>query len=74
LTGSTTWTETEGVTMVQKAWDGRGNLAVLVSPGSARSGQAFSADGGQTWETIWINTYTRVPGTNDEKDGSGKKH
>jgi hypothetical protein len=22
--------------------------------------QAFSADGGNTWETNWINTYTRV--------------
>jgi hypothetical protein len=148
LTGSTTWTEMDGVTVVQKAWDGRGNLAVLesdgpaghlellalrlydpqahqwsinfassnvgvlnvswgrpvigefkngrgelydqepyedrtilvrftflsLSPDSARSAQAFSADGGQTWETNWINTYTRGPGKNDEKDGSGKKH
>jgi hypothetical protein len=25
-----------------------------------RSEQAYSADGGLTWETNWINTYTRV--------------
>jgi len=31
-----------------------------VSPGEVRSEQAFSADGGATWETNWINTYTRV--------------
>ncbi len=35
-----------------------------VSPNEVRSEQAFSADGGQTWETNWINTYTRV----SEKD------
>jgi hypothetical protein len=27
---------------------------------SARSEQAFSTDGGKTWETNWINTYTRI--------------
>ncbi len=27
---------------------------------SGRSEQAFSDDGGKTWETNWINTYTRV--------------
>jgi hypothetical protein len=31
-----------------------------VSPDSVRSEQAFSADGGKTWETNWINTYERV--------------
>jgi len=31
-----------------------------VSPDSVRAEQAFSADGGTTWETNWINTYTRV--------------
>jgi hypothetical protein len=131
LTGSTTWTEMEGITVVQKIWDGRGNLAALESDGqtghlellslrlydpqahqwnlnfatsnvgtvsvpmfgefkngrgefvdqepfngrsilvrfnifptganSARSEQAFSDDGGKTWETNWINTYTRLP-------------
>jgi hypothetical protein len=27
---------------------------------TARSEQAFSVDGGRTWETNWINTYTRI--------------
>jgi hypothetical protein len=26
------------------------------------SEQAFSVDGGRTWETNWITTYTRVSG------------
>lgn len=31
-----------------------------ISANEVRSEQAFSGDGGQTWETNWINTYTRV--------------
>jgi hypothetical protein len=31
-----------------------------------------SANGAKTRGTNWINTYTRVPSTNDEKDGSGQ--
>lgn len=31
-----------------------------VSATEVRSDQAFSADGGRTWETNWINTYTRI--------------
>jgi hypothetical protein len=31
-----------------------------ISPDAARSEQAFSTDGGKTWETNWINSYTRV--------------
>jgi hypothetical protein len=36
-----------------------------VSSTEVRSEQAFSADGGNTWETNWISTYTRV----DNKTG-----
>ncbi|GAC1692030.1 MAG: hypothetical protein PVS2B3_00580 [Steroidobacteraceae bacterium] len=32
-----------------------------LSPTTARSEQAFSEDNGRTWETNWINDYTRVP-------------
>jgi hypothetical protein len=32
-----------------------------LSPTSARSEQAFSDDNGKTWETNWINEYTRIP-------------
>ena len=130
LTGSTTWAEYEGTTVVRKVWDGRANLvelevagpagrlealslrlynpesgqwslnfanstagtigvptigefrdgrgefydqetlagrAILVrfvitplSPDECRFEQAFSADGGRTWEVNWIATDTRV--------------
>ncbi|HEX9652535.1 MAG TPA: hypothetical protein VGA99_02395 [bacterium] len=138
LTGSTTWVEYEGTTVVRKVWNGRANLVELVAdgpaghfeglslrlynpqshqwslnfagshsgtmspptigdfkngrgeffsqetfngraifvrfvisditPDSCRFEQAFSDDGGQTWEVNWIATDTRV------KDGSGKDH
>jgi predicted methyltransferase len=31
-----------------------------LGPNAARTEQAFSADGGRTWETNWINNYTRT--------------
>jgi hypothetical protein len=31
-----------------------------ISASEVRSEQAFSADGGATWETNWINTYARI--------------
>jgi hypothetical protein len=130
LTGSKTWVDMDGVSVVKKVWDGRANLAeykadgpaghielmalrwfkpathewnidfatpnigtlgipgvgefkngrgdfydyelingksVLVrfsiwkiTPDTAQSEQAFSDDGGKTWEVNWINKYTRV--------------
>jgi hypothetical protein len=135
LTGSTTWIEYEGTTVVRKVWDGRANLVELeadgqsghfaglnlrlynpqshqwslnfansnggtmaqptigdfknqrgeffdqetlngrailvrfvisnITPNSCRFEQAFSLDGGRTWEVNWIATDTRV---NDESD------
>jgi len=35
LTGSTTWVEYEGTTVVRKVWNGRANLVELVADGSA---------------------------------------
>jgi hypothetical protein len=133
LTGSTTWTEMNGTTVVRKVWNGRGNLLELVAdgpagpfeglslrlynpqarqwslhfanssdgilnvptigqfndrrgeffsqetlrgrailvrfviseitPDSCRFEQAFSEDGGKTWEVNWIATDTRVKET-----------
>ncbi len=130
LTGSTTWVEMDGVTVVTKIWGGRANLAeykadgpagrvellslrwynpvsrqwnldfatpnvgTLGIPGvgefkngradfydqepvkgksilvrfsiwsitsdTAQSEQAFSDDGGKSWEVNWINRYTRI--------------
>ena len=130
LTGSTSWTEYEGVSVVRKVWNGRASLFELdvqgpaghiegvglrlynptshqwnlnwtnssagmltqpmigefkdgrgefydqepfnersilvrngfseITPTSSRFEQAFSADGGTTWETNWIMTFTRT--------------
>jgi hypothetical protein len=138
LTGSTTWVEYEGISVVRKVWNGRANLLELEADGpgghfeglnlrlynpqshqwslnfsnssggtlsqptigefkdgrgeffdqetlngraiyvrfvisgitadSCRFEQAFSDDGGKTWEVNWIATDTRV------KDGSGQAH
>src|SRR5438045_7886135 len=35
LTGSTSWTEMDGTTVVRKVWDGRANLVELVADGPA---------------------------------------
>ena len=130
LTGSTTWVDLEGTSIVRKIWDGRANLGELdvknatthleglslrlynpqsrqwniywangndgslgtamigqftngrgeffnqelfqgkavyvrfifsdVAPASFRLEQAFSADGGKTWEPNWIARFTRL--------------
>jgi hypothetical protein len=135
LTGSNTWIEYEGTTVVRKVWNGRANLVELVADGTAghfeglslrlynpesrqwslnfanikngtmsipaigefkngrgefynqetlngrailvrfvisnitrdscRFEQAFSDDGGKTWEINWIATDTRVKDAND---------
>lgn len=136
LTGSNTWVEYEGTTVVRKVWSGRANLVELVAdgpaghfeglslrlynpqsrqwslnfasvnggvmteptigefkngrgeffgqetlngraifvrfvisditPNSCRFEQAFSADGGKTWEVNWIATDTRVTDSSDK--------
>jgi hypothetical protein len=136
LTGSTTWVEYDGTTVVRKIWDGRANMVELVADGpqghfeglnlrlyrpqshqwslnfansndgilgqptvgefnngrgefydqetlggrtilvrfvisditmnSCRFEQAFSADGGKTWELNWIATDTRVQDASDK--------
>jgi hypothetical protein len=136
LTGSTTWIEYQGTTVVRKVWNGRSNLVELeadgpgghfeglnlrlynpeshqwslnfansnsgtlsqptigefnngrgeffdqetlngrailvrfvisdITPNSCRFEQAFSEDGGKTWEVNWIATDTRVKNESDE--------
>lgn len=132
LTGSTTWVEYEGTSVVREVWNGRASLFELdvdgpagriegvglrlynpqsrqwslnwanrndgtmtqpmigefkngrgdffdqesfngraiyarnsfsdITPDSCRFEQAFSDDGGKTWETNWVMTFTRVKG------------
>jgi hypothetical protein len=136
LSGSTTWAEYEGTSVVRKIWNGRANLVELevagpagqleglslrlynpqshqwslnfsnskggtlsqpvigefkdgrgefydqesldgrailvrfvisnVTPTSCRFEQAFSSDGGTTWEVNWIATDTRIKGETDK--------
>jgi hypothetical protein len=136
LTGSTTWVEYEGTTVVHKVWNGRANMVELeaagpaghfeglnlrlynpqsrqwnlnfansrsgtmgqptigefrtgrgeffdqetlngrailvrfvisdITPNSCRFEQAFSDDGGRTWEVNWIATDTRVEDESDK--------
>ena len=140
LTGSTTWVQYDGTTVVRKVWNGRANLVELVADGSAghfeglnlrlynpqshqwslnfasssggtmsqptigefkngrgeffdqetfngraifvrfvisditpnscRFEQAFSDDGGKTWEVNWIATDTRVKDEPDKARGT----
>lgn len=42
LTGSTTWVEYEGTTVVRKVWDGRANLAELQARGASGDIEALS--------------------------------
>jgi hypothetical protein len=53
-----------GVFVDQETFDGRAILVRNVwsdmTPVSCRSEQAFSADGGRTWEVNWIATDTRI--------------
>jgi hypothetical protein len=144
LTGSTTWVEMDGVTVVRKVWNGRGNIVELeadtpngrfqgmslrlynpqsrqwslhyanasdgmlgvptigefrngrgefysqetlngrailvrfviseITPDSCHFEQAFSDDGGKTWEVNWIAADTRVKDATDADMGSASVH
>jgi hypothetical protein len=54
-----------GVFVDQETFDGRAilvrNVWSDITPTSCRSEQAFSADGGRTWEVNWIATDARIP-------------
>ena len=44
-----------------------------ITPDTAQSEQAFSDDGGKTWETNWVNKYTRLaPQLTAQVDARGR--
>lgn len=46
-----------------------------ISPDFARFEQAFSEDGGRSWETNWVMTFTRIPArTPDSPTAAPSKH
>ena len=53
-----------GLFEAEDVWDGRPILVrfVWTRGETPRWEQAFSVDGGQTWETNWIMDYTRIDG------------
>ena len=42
------------------------NAFSAITPNSSRFEQAFSVDGGKTWETNWVMTFTRTADENDK--------
>ena len=60
-----TFTDGRGEFRSEESLDGRPILVRFVisdiTPSSCRFEQAFSDDGGESWELNWIATDTRVP-------------
>jgi|SRR5262245_3823443 len=79
LTGSTTWVEYEGTTVVRKVWDGRANLAELEADGPAGHLEVLSLrlynPQSHQWSlnTASVNGGTMsVPTVGEFKDGRGE--
>lgn len=79
LTGSTTWVEYEGTTIVRKVWNGRANLVELKASGPAGSFEGLSLRLYNPQSRQWslnfanINDGTLAPPTIGEfKDGRGE--
>ena len=64
---------TRGEFYAQESLDGRAILVRFiispVAPDTCRFEQAFSTDGGRTWEVNWIATDTREPGEAGKRGG-----
>jgi len=79
LTGSTTWVEYEGITVVRKIWNGHANLAELVANGPAGHLEALSLrlcnSEAHQWSLNSANPQTgvvSVPAVGEFKDGQGE--
>lgn len=79
LTGSTTWVEYEGTTVVRKVWDGRANLVELVADGPAGHFEGLSLrlynPESRQWSLNFSNSAggtLAVPTIGEFKDGRGE--
>jgi hypothetical protein len=79
LTGSTTWLEYEGTSVVRKVWEGRANLGELNVKGQAGSIEGltlrlYNPQTGQ-WHISWANARDGMigdPMTGEFRDGRGE--
>lgn len=79
LTGSTTWVEYEGTSVVRKVWDGRANLVELVADGPAGHFQGLSLrlynPQARQWSLNFANAASGVitkPTIGEFKNGRGE--
>lgn len=79
LTGSTSWVEYEGSTVVRKVWDGRANMVELDVKGSAGSIEALSLrlynPESRQWSLNFANSRVgtmAVPAVGEFKNGRGE--
>lgn len=79
LTGSTTWTEYEGTTVVRKVWNGKANLAELEADGPTGHLEVLSLrlydPQAHQWSLNAVNSRVGtlgVPTIGDFKDGRGE--
>jgi hypothetical protein len=79
LTGSTTWTEYEGTTVVRKVWNGKANLAELEADGSTGHLEVLSLrlydPQAHQWSLNAVNSRIGtlgVPTIGEFKDGRGE--
>jgi hypothetical protein len=79
LTGSTTWVEYTGTTVVRKVWDGRANLAELVVGGPAGRLEGLSLrlydPGSRQWSLNFASAgggRLGVPSVGEFRDGRGE--
>lgn len=79
LSGSTTWVEYEGTTVVRKVWDGRANLVELEVKGSAGHIEALSLrlynPQSRQWSLNFSNVKDRMmatPSIGEFKNGRGE--
>ena len=79
LTGSTTWVEYEGTTVVRKVWDGRANLVELVADGPAGHFEGLSLrlynPQARQWSLNFANSSSgtlATPTIGEVRDGRGE--